>query len=273
MYTGGLWCPHCGAEYRPGFEECADCRVPLTDERPPPRVEPEVDHGQVEYDLEDWTAQQRAALELVMVGRDLPHGWDGAHLLVPRVREAEVDEIVDELDGEAPGENSIEDEVGNGSPEDEAGRGPGDIAGPGRRFVGSLVDTVVLTPVTVPLSRVVLHIGRNSPAGPRLAVLGAPAMYAIVGVAVWGRTLGKLVAGTRVLNESTGRPPGWWRATLRWVAQALVELAALFFARRTAVALPLIEVVYLPVLYGGILWDQNRQGLHDKLAGTIVVVA
>src|SRR5439155_7531121 len=85
-----------------------------------------------------WTAQQRAALELVMVGRDLPHGWDGAHLLVPRVREAEVDEIVDELDGEAPGENSIEDEVGNGSPEDEAGRGPGDIAGPGRRFVGSL---------------------------------------------------------------------------------------------------------------------------------------
>ena len=256
MYTGGLWCPHCGAEYRPGFEECADCRVPLTDERPPPRVEPEVDHGQVEYDLEDWTAQQRAALELVMVGRDLPHGWDGAHLLVPRVREAEVDEIVDELDGEAPGENSIEDEVGNGSLEDEAGRGPGDIAGPGRRFVGSLVDTVVLTPVTVPLSRVVLHIGRNSPARPRLAVLAAPAMYAIVGVAVWGRTLGKLVAGTRV-----------------WVAQALVELAAPFFPRRTAVALPLIEVVYLPVLYGGILWDQHRQGLHDKLAGTIVVVA
>lgn len=26
-----MWCPKCGAEYRPGFTECSDCRVPLLD--------------------------------------------------------------------------------------------------------------------------------------------------------------------------------------------------------------------------------------------------
>ncbi len=26
------WCPQCGTEYRPGFTECADCHVPLSDE-------------------------------------------------------------------------------------------------------------------------------------------------------------------------------------------------------------------------------------------------
>ncbi len=29
-----MYCPECGAEYRAGFTECADCRVPLTDEPP-----------------------------------------------------------------------------------------------------------------------------------------------------------------------------------------------------------------------------------------------
>lgn len=30
------WCPKCGAEYRPGFSACADCRVPLVDHPPIP---------------------------------------------------------------------------------------------------------------------------------------------------------------------------------------------------------------------------------------------
>lgn len=28
------YCPQCGAEYRPGFEMCADCHVPLVEESP-----------------------------------------------------------------------------------------------------------------------------------------------------------------------------------------------------------------------------------------------
>ena len=33
------WCPSCGAEYRAGFDECADCHVALVDEKPPPPAE------------------------------------------------------------------------------------------------------------------------------------------------------------------------------------------------------------------------------------------
>jgi hypothetical protein len=29
-----MWCPKCGAEYRPGFTACADCRLPLVDQPP-----------------------------------------------------------------------------------------------------------------------------------------------------------------------------------------------------------------------------------------------
>ncbi len=31
-----MWCPRCGAEYRPGFTECYDCGVPLVEELPEP---------------------------------------------------------------------------------------------------------------------------------------------------------------------------------------------------------------------------------------------
>lgn len=33
------WCPKCKTEYRPGFDTCADCHVPLVDELP---AEPEM---------------------------------------------------------------------------------------------------------------------------------------------------------------------------------------------------------------------------------------
>ena len=30
-----MYCPQCGAEYRPGFTRCADCEVPLVAAKPP----------------------------------------------------------------------------------------------------------------------------------------------------------------------------------------------------------------------------------------------
>jgi hypothetical protein len=40
------WCPKCGAEYREGFSECADCGVALVDAPPEPKA-PEQTHHDV----------------------------------------------------------------------------------------------------------------------------------------------------------------------------------------------------------------------------------
>ena len=36
-----MWCPSCGAEYRPGFTHCPDCDTDLVAEPPSPATEPE----------------------------------------------------------------------------------------------------------------------------------------------------------------------------------------------------------------------------------------
>jgi hypothetical protein len=35
------WCPQCGAEYREGFSECADCGVALANQPPAAKAKPE----------------------------------------------------------------------------------------------------------------------------------------------------------------------------------------------------------------------------------------
>jgi len=42
-----MFCPDCGAEYRPGFAECADCGVALVS-TPPPEDRPDPDSKTVE---------------------------------------------------------------------------------------------------------------------------------------------------------------------------------------------------------------------------------
>jgi len=33
-FETNMYCPECGEEYRPGFQKCSDCQVPLVSERP-----------------------------------------------------------------------------------------------------------------------------------------------------------------------------------------------------------------------------------------------
>lgn len=108
LNTGGRWCPACLAEYRPGFVECSDCGVSLVDERPllPDQAGDAADHDQVEYDLEEWSTAQRAGLELLLVGQGVPHAWESCHLVVPRARDVEVDELVDTIEAGPPPHDS-----------------------------------------------------------------------------------------------------------------------------------------------------------------------
>ncbi|MFF0630957.1 RDD family protein [Nocardia sp. NPDC004151] len=69
-----------------------------------------------------------------------------------------------------------------------------------------------------------------------------------------GQTLGKRVAGIRLLKESTGQPVGFGMAIVRYFAEMVNTLCC-----------------YLGWLWP--LWDEKKQTLGDKIMGTIVVKA
>lgn len=86
--------------------------------------------------------------------------------------------------------------------------------------------------------------------------------HEIIGVAVWGRTLGKWAFGLRVRRSNDHRAVGWYSAAMR---------AGVPFAAGLA---PMVGQIAPALVYGWLLRDQEqRQGLHDKAADTVVVMA
>jgi hypothetical protein len=68
-----LFCPHCKAEYRPGFTRCADCEVDLVEHVPDPRPVASDDPFDVRHtDLKNmkhvWSADERDSPEYVCAG-------------------------------------------------------------------------------------------------------------------------------------------------------------------------------------------------------------
>ena len=84
-------------------------------------------------------------------------------------------------------------------------------------------------------------------------------VYQVTLTALRGQTLGKMVVRTRVLDSDTGQLPSWQSAFIRWGAPTALG------------TVPWLGYLAL-VMYGWLLWDGRRQGLHDKAAGTVVVV-
>lgn len=141
------------------------------------------------------------------------------------------------------------------------------LASVGQRVVGAIADvalagTVLLTPGML-LSGAVSADDLGPGLTRLLTVVGFAflALYEIVPTALWGRTPGKVVVGTRVVRISDGGPPGWGPSVLRWVLPALAFQVHVLGAA-LAVLLRAVLVV-----------DPLRRGVHDRLAGTIVVRA
>jgi uncharacterized RDD family membrane protein YckC len=70
-----------------------------------------------------------------------------------------------------------------------------------------------------------------------------------------GQTPGKMVVRISVVRVENGDRPGWGRALVRSVLPAVANLV------------PFGGLI----VYGWLLWDPRRQGLHDKVAQTLVV--
>lgn len=87
---------------------------------------------------------------------------------------------------------------------------------------------------------------------------GTPATYEII-LNARGGTVGKRVAGLRLISTETGQAPGVVRAAGRygvWLAGCVVVIGGL-------------------VVYASPLWDASgwRRGWHDRAAGVVVVWA
>lgn len=136
--------------------------------------------------------------------------------------------------------------------------GVGSKAGVARRLGAQLLDGVVIWVVmllVIALSAGVAAAGGDSGgAGLGTFLLG---MVGYVVFAFWflaqGKTPGKFLLGTRVVDKSNGSVPGIGRMLVR---ETIGKMASGFF---------------LGLGYFWSIWDKDAQAWHDKIAGTLVV--
>lgn len=129
-----------------------------------------------------------------------------------------------------------------------------------RRAAGALIDSLVAAPVLL------VHLFADGLAA-QATTMTLVAVYVVVFTVRGGQTVGKMVVATRVVDRVSGATIDVSRAIARWlvvVAGALLALAApavgdwVFF--------------YDLVVVAPVLSRPLHQGLHDRVAGTVVTV-
>lgn len=137
-----------------------------------------------------------------------------------------------------------------------------DVAAPlAGRVVAFLVDGVLVFNALVWTTWVVAaHAGQEPPG---LVVLGlgvgvaGVALQELVGTALWGQTLGRRLVRIRVVRSDTYDVPGWTRATIRTFG--LLPLSWMPHGN------------YAELAGQSYVFRRTWQGLHDLMAGTMVV--
>jgi uncharacterized RDD family membrane protein YckC len=123
-----------------------------------------------------------------------------------------------------------------------------------RRLAALVVDAAVIWLPTWAVTR-----SMDRPV--RLAVLTVFGVvyFALLNGGAKGQTLGKMLWGVRVRDAATGGPLGPGKAAVRYLAPALLSIVT-------------FGLIWLP---DGLwlFWDRRRQTLHDKVAGSVVVMA
>jgi uncharacterized RDD family membrane protein YckC len=140
-----------------------------------------------------------------------------------------------------------------------------DIAEPWRRLVGFVIDWFVLVMLSlVVVSALGIDMGEGSalrlPASVRILQGVVGAAYYIIFTVSRGQTPGKMLLGTRVVMQQSGQIPSLVPSTVRW------------FVPGVWVFLPGVSIISV-VIYGWLLFDTLRRGLHDKAAKTVVARA
>lgn len=124
-----------------------------------------------------------------------------------------------------------------------------------RRLGAGLLDEVLVGVPTALAS----HAG-----APVAWVAALHMFYFCVPTGLFGWSIGKLWAGTRVVEVHSLARPAWWRVVVRWIVPYSPVLAGLVIGLPGDVIGPLVALTYLPIM-----WD--LRGAHDRAAGTTVV--
>ncbi len=132
---------------------------------------------------------------------------------------------------------------------------PGNLASPGMRIVGGLIDVVILIVVNGIIGTILQKV--TGLAG--LVNIVIDILYFGYFWSSRGASIGMMPFGFKVRDMQTGQYPTMGKAALRgfiWV----------------------LEVGFTVCIIGAIgwlwqLWDPQKQAIHDKVAGTIVTVS
>ncbi|MEP6758153.1 MAG: RDD family protein [Actinomycetota bacterium] len=140
------------------------------------------------------------------------------------------------------------------------------------RVLGSIIDSLVLVPFYIPLAiRMVDRLDITSSTslssidftrvsgdviGWTLALQFVRYVYEYVMIGRWNATVGKFAVGIRV-RRVDGSPATWREAALRPLLELVVGVLRINIVS-------LVDDLWM-------LWDAQKQTLHDKIAGTIVV--
>ncbi|HYT12275.1 MAG TPA: RDD family protein [Candidatus Nitrosopolaris sp.] len=132
----------------------------------------------------------------------------------------------------------------------------GNLASPGLRIVGGLIDFLILGVIVAIVNRAI-----NDKTGVVSLIVGL-VVYIAYFTYFWsqrGQSIGMMVFGFKVRDMATGQFPDPAKAALRGFMWWL-------------------EIIFTICIIGAIgwlwqLWDPQKQAVHDKVAGTIVTTS
>lgn len=155
-----------------------------------------------------------------------------------------------------------------------------ELAGAGSRLGARIIDWIILLIVSIILivagvlalvgldfedtdeTEAEIEGGLGVFVGIVLALFAIGLLYEVALIATRGQTLGKMATKIRVVRADNGFVPGWGKSLGRWLVPAAFGILGSF--------IPFVGLVAL-LVYASILWGRNRQGWHDKAAGTLVI--
>ena len=123
-----------------------------------------------------------------------------------------------------------------------------ELATAGGRLGARIIDIVIGSVIGLIASFIVPYVG----------FILAFAAYEIIFVALKGQTPGKMATHIKIVRADNGALPEWPASTGRWAIPGVGYI-----------------VFLIPglLVHASLLWDDRRQGWHDKAVKTLVIKA